>query len=40
MCDGVVTEFVKLDDPADISNPDGVGRKTILRKILKLAIPF
>ncbi len=28
MCDGVVTEFVKLDDPADISNPNGVGRKT------------
>lgn len=28
MCDGVITEFVKLDDPADISNPNGVGRKT------------
>jgi len=28
MCDGVVVEYVKLDDPADIINPNGVGRKT------------
>lgn len=28
MCNGVVTEFVKLDDPADIDDPNGVGRKT------------
>ena len=28
ICDGVITEFVKLDDPADINDPAGVGRKT------------